>query len=129
MPVGISERNLVFHLRFSQFVPVPGPRSGTAMYRGLRPNGTTFYQSAFPFFLNGKRPSLTTVNSAKDFLLSIFLFVLSTHYPRVNSSIANWIALYYWAPTEFFERKPNVLSAFINRNENCVLQTQLSLTR
>ena len=81
------------------------------------------------FFLNGKRPSLTTVNSAKDFLLSIFLFVLSTHYSRVNSSIANWIALYYWAPTEFFERKPNVLSAFINRNENCVLQTQLSLTR
>ena len=73
--------------------------------------------------------SLTTVNSAKDFLLSIFLFVLSTHYLRVNLSIANWIALYYWAPIEFFERKPNVLSAFLNRNENCVLETQLSLTR
>ena len=41
------------------------PRSGTATYRGLRPNGTTFYQSEIPlllppkfplFFLNGKRP-------------------------------------------------------------------------
>ena len=41
-PVGISERNVVFHLRFSQFVPVPGPRSDTATCRGLRPNGTTF---------------------------------------------------------------------------------------
>ena len=41
------------------------PRSGAATYRGLRPNGTTFYQSEIPlllppkfplFFLNGKRP-------------------------------------------------------------------------
>ena len=44
-----------------------GPRSGTATYRGLRPNGTTFYQSEIPlllppkfpgFFLNWKRPLL-----------------------------------------------------------------------
>ena len=27
--------------RFSSFVPVPGPRLGTATLRGLRPNGTT----------------------------------------------------------------------------------------
>ena len=53
--VRISERNVVFHLRFSLFVPVPG-RSGTATYRGLRPNGTTFYQSEIPLLLPPKFP-------------------------------------------------------------------------
>ena len=42
-----------------------GTQTGTATYRGLRPNGTTFYQSEISlllppkcpvFFLNGKRP-------------------------------------------------------------------------
>ena len=46
-----------------------GPRSGTATYRGLRPNVTTFYQSEIPllvppkfrvFLLNGKRPRLSS---------------------------------------------------------------------
>ena len=36
--------------------PVPGPRSGTATYRGLRPNGTTFYQSEIPLLLPPKFP-------------------------------------------------------------------------
>ena len=40
----------------SQFVPVPVPRSGTATYRGLRPNGTTFYQSEIPLLLPPKFP-------------------------------------------------------------------------
>ena len=58
--------------RFSSFVPVPGPRLGTATLRGLRPNGTTREQlftnrkfhvapteiSVF-FFPNGKRPSIS----------------------------------------------------------------------
>ena len=77
------------------------------MYRGLRPNGTTFYQSAFPFFLNGKRPSLTTVNSAKDFLLSIF-FTCAFHsllksefvYRKLDCIIllgSNWI---FWTKAE-----------------------------
>ena len=38
------------------FVPVPGPRSGTATYRGLRPNRTTFYQSEIPLLLPPKFP-------------------------------------------------------------------------
>ena len=48
-PGGISER-------FSYFVPVPGPWSGTATYWGLRPNGTTFYQSEIPLLLPPKFP-------------------------------------------------------------------------
>ena len=38
------------------FVPVPGPRSGTATHRGLRPNGTTFCQSEIPLLLPPKFP-------------------------------------------------------------------------
>ena len=33
-----------------------GPRSGTATYRALRPNGTTFYQSEIPLLLPPKFP-------------------------------------------------------------------------
>ena len=50
-----------FHVpftRFSQFVPVPGPWSGTVTYRGLRPNGTTFYQSEISCLLPPKFPEI-----------------------------------------------------------------------
>ena len=42
--------------QFSKFVPVPGPWSGTATYRGLQPNGTTFYRSEIPPLLPPKFP-------------------------------------------------------------------------
>ena len=77
----LSERNFVFHLectRFSYFIPVSVVTNseavlvshwvtGSAPFRGLRSNGTTFYLSENPFFpseifgfyyLNGKRPRL-----------------------------------------------------------------------
>ena len=59
-------------------------RSGTARYRGLRPNGTTFYQSEIPlllppkfagFFLNGKRPWLLV---AVNVILFCCWFVLAS---------------------------------------------------
>ena len=57
-------------------VPVPGPRSGTATYQGLRPNGTTFYQSEIPlllppkfpgFFPKWKAPKIGSVGSENQF--------------------------------------------------------------
>ena len=77
-PVGISERNVVFHLPFSKFVPVPGPRSGIATYRCLRPNGTTFYQSEIPLLLPPKFPSFfpkwKAPNISSHFCLVAFSF-------------------------------------------------------
>ena len=55
------QRNFMLHLHVSRSLyQFQGPRqenlSGTATYRGSRPNGTTFYQSEIPRWLPPKFP-------------------------------------------------------------------------
>ena len=80
-------------------IPVPGPPSGIATYRGpLRPNGTTFYQSEIPlllppkfpgFFLNGKRPILTTCPPYKPQWVSLLQATIKSTSMNLSQVIAD----------------------------------------
>ena len=61
-----------------------------ATYRGLRPNGTTFYRSEIPlllptnfrvFFVNGKRPCFSHFGAVSQLAFSLLYFLLfnATH--------------------------------------------------
>ena len=55
--------------------------SGTATYRGLRPNGTTFYQSEIPLLLPSKFPGLFPKWKAPPASKIIFLIFLHSFIP------------------------------------------------
>ena len=110
-------------------MPVPGPRSGTATYWGLRPNGTTFTNRKFlfcshrnfrGFFLNRKRPSswkfrfITNfalwINSQTDllnlyFTANMYIAVMLTILQGFTTpSTQSWLCIYVlsWPQTALF---------------------------
>ena len=90
------------------FLVVCTSSRSTVGYRGLRPNGTTFYQSEIPlllppkfpgFFRKWKAPKILSLNFGQEFHFKFYTKVISTR----NAFCLYWLSV---ASTSFLRRAP-----------------------